>query len=256
MKRNWLVDLRNFIDVRLKFPNLKKGGVGIQVGFDLSSKNLTTDVWNMINRAGEKGKVIAVDPAPTNHKNLLSIIGNRENVLLVQKGTYKEPGKMNLVLTPRESHMILESLDKSETKRVSNELLEVSLDTLDNIISNQEINIQEIDHINITNNGAEYNTLLGMENILSESKDLAITVIAGRHNNLGFDEDTPDYEVIQNHLKRFGFTTKFYRGSSLIWWAFFHSLLLKKKWIFNKKSFGVVMAVKGKSKLPFYQSYS
>lgn len=256
MKRNFLVDLRNFVDVRLKFPNLKSGGTGIQVGFDLSSKNLTSDVWNMINRVGANGKVLAVDPAPTNHKNLVSVLGDRNNVFLVQKGTFKESGKMNLILTPRESHMILESLDKSNMRKKANGLLEVQLDTLDNILNDEGIDLQSIDHINITNNGAEYNTLLGMERILTENENLGITVIAGRHDNLGFNGKKPDYEMIQEYLQKFGFKTKFYRGNSLIWWSFFHSLLLKRKWIFNKKTFGVVMGAKGDCRIPFYQSYS
>jgi len=256
MNRNLLVDIRNYIDVRLKFPNLKRGGFGIQVGFDLSSKNLTSDVWNMIGRVKESGQVIAVDPALTNHANLRKVIGNLNYVTLVQKGTFKDKGSMNLVLTDRESHMILETLDKQNLMETANGILEVQIDKLDNIVSDLKVNITDIDHINITNNGAEYNTLLGMEQILSKSKNLGITVIAGRPDNLGFDNDEPDYEIIQKLLRKYGFKTKFYRGNSLIWWAFFHSFLLKRKWIFGKKNFGVVMAAKGNVRIPFYQSYS
>ena len=47
MKESLIVRILNKIDAVLKFPNLRKGEIGIQVGFDLSSKNLTTDVIKM-----------------------------------------------------------------------------------------------------------------------------------------------------------------------------------------------------------------
>lgn len=91
MKEGRLVKIFNITDARLKFPNLRKGETGIQVGFDLSSRSLTTDVLKMFYRTTNEGLIVAVDPDPYNHEVLKPVIEKRGlNVLLVQKGTYSK----------------------------------------------------------------------------------------------------------------------------------------------------------------------
>lgn len=251
------IKIYNIIDAFFKFPNLKKGDVGIQIGFDLSSPNLTSDLIRMCRRVGETGSVIAIDPDPSNHDKINPIIKKFNlPVILVQKGTFSETKNAIFILAERASWNKVEEVAGGETQHFTDNKIEVSLDTLDNIIDDLNIDIKSIRHINITNNGAEYDTLLGANKILKQADKLALTVIAGRSGEIGkVKEGLRDYKAITQLLKSFSFRTLFYRQSQLIWWGFFNKLLNKKEWVYGKKPYGVVMAAKGVN-IPFYQSFS
>ena len=118
------------------------------------------------------------------------------------------------------------------------------------------IDFQKISHINLTINGAEYETLLGMNNILSEIKNLSLTIIAGRYDESGAINGKQDFEMILPLLHSYGFSTKFKRIHQLFWWGFVVKLFLNRKWIYNQRNFGVIMACKGNHQLKWYQSFS
>ena len=165
MKREGiLLKSLNSIDAFLKFPNLRKGEIGIQIGFDLSSKNLTTDVIKMTKRTTRSGKVIAIDPDPLNHSYLNEIIQKKSlNVECVPKGTFFEKTDEKLTLGVRSSYNVVSKLKAFNSPSYTDKTIEVELDTLDNIIQDLGItDYSKIRHINITNNGAEYQTLLGI----------------------------------------------------------------------------------------------
>jgi FkbM family methyltransferase len=257
MRSNFLIDIHNCIDGFLKFPNLKKGDTGIQIGFDLSSKNLTSDLWIMSKRVGKTGHVIGIDPDPFNHSAIKPIL-EREGVkfTLVQKGTYNEKTKSKLIIAKRSSWNKLDVVDSEDSPNFTDKKIEVSLDTLDNILDDLKCDKNRISHVNITNNGAEYDTLKGMTKLLQNNEGLTITVIAGRQGKMGVIDGKPDYEIISDFLSSNGFKIKFYRMSQLFWWGFVHQLLLKRKWVFGKTPYGVIIATKGKNKRKWYQSYS
>ena len=258
MKTSFFVKVRNYIDGILKFPYLKKDGTSVQVGFDLSSQRLTSDLIVMAKKVGKGGNIIAIDPTPANHKKIKQVIDDTfPTIKLIQCGTYDKKNVSQLLITERDSHNIVDNLDNGVYKKRSNQQLEIELDTLDNILEENDIDIQSINHINITNNGAEYKTIAGMKNILSSAQNLTITVIAGRSDNLGVEDDKVDHIEIKNLLEEYGFNAKFYRQGKLFWWAIIHQLILKRKWVVgNEKYFGVVIAAKGKNKIKWYQSYS
>ena len=258
MLKQKLVDLRNYIDRKLKFPNVKKGDTVIQIGFDMSSQNLTSDLFILREAVGKKGIVIGIDPDPLNHERVKKILNTKgwTNIQLVEKATWSEKKIIDMIVANRASHNILSNIDTDNIKNFTEKKIKVQCDSIDNIIQDLKLDINKISHINITNNGAEYSTLLGMENLLNQAKNISLTVIAGRTGSLGIIEGKEDYILISDLLKSKKFTTKFYRLSELIWSVFFHYLLLKHKWYFGKKIMGVVFAVKGNKKIPFYQSYS
>ena len=258
MKTSIFVKIRNYIDGTLKFPYLKKNGMAVQVGFDLSSQRLTSDLIVMSKKVGKGGIILAIDPTPANHNKVKQVIDDTfPTIKLIQCGTYDKRNASNLLITERDSHNIVDILDNGVYQKRSNQKIEIKLDTLDNIIEENDIEIKSINHINITNNGAEYKTIIGMKNILSTAEDITITVIAGRSHNLGVEDGKVDYIEIKKLLEHYGLNAKFYRQGSLFWWAIVHQLILKRKWVVgNEKYFGVVMASKGKNKIKWYQSYS
>ena len=91
------------IDAKLKFPNLKKGEIGIQLGFDMAYP-LTSDLFSMYKRVKPNGLVIGIDPDPFNHQIAQQIINeNNYNIQLIQKGTYSKKGVTRLLIGKKSS---------------------------------------------------------------------------------------------------------------------------------------------------------
>lgn len=254
MNENFLTKSLNKVEAVLKFPNLKPGEIGIQIGFDLSSKNLTTDVVKMNYRTTNKGLVIAIDPDPFNHNQLEKVIAKKKlNIRLIQKATYSKKSKDKLIMGVRSSYNKIGIVQSDNSPSHTTEQIEVELDTLDNIIEDLNIDYSKIRHICITNNGAEYETLLGMTNIFNKCPNLSLTIASGRPNKMGEIGDRKDYEVIMELLTQHGFKSKFVRLNKSFWRGFVIHLIIKRKWMFNKTRFGFIMAARGERKLKFYQ---
>jgi FkbM family methyltransferase len=244
------------IDTQLKFPNLTKGEVGIQLGFDMTSP-ITSDLFSMHKKVAPNGVVIGIDPDPFNHQIAQSIIKkNKYNIQLIQKGTYSNKSNTKFLIGEKSSWNQLKDVPKDSTVSFTEQEINVEIDKLDTIIDELNLDIQKISHINLTINGAEYDTLLGMEKMLSEIENLSLTIIAGRYDESGTINDKPDYEMILPLLHSYGFTTKFKRIHQLFWWGFVVKMLLNRKWVFNQPNFGVIMACKGKHRTKWYQSFS
>jgi hypothetical protein len=245
------------IDQFLKFPELKKGETGIQVGFDMYSP-VTSDLFEMARKVGKKGVVLGIDPDPWNHRVASEIIARRRysHVRLIESGTFSEPSKAKFLFGRRSSWSQIGHIPIDETVEFSGKEAEIQLDTLDNIIDRQGIDIDRVGHVNITNNGAEYFTLLGFEKGLREARNMALSVIAGRYDSSGTIDGKPDYEMITDYLRSLGYKTKFRRIHQLFWWGFCVKLLINRTWIYHKKNYGVIFASKGNKRIPFYQSFS
>ena len=235
----------------------KKGEVGIQVGFDMSSP-ITSDLFEMSGRVGEMGLVYGIDPDESNHQLAEKIISARkcENIRLIRLATYSEKTRAKLLFGRKSSWSQLGNIPIDETADLSGEEREVQLDTLDNIIMQNHIDIDRIGHVNLTNNGAEYQTLLGFRNGLEQAQDLSLSIVAGRYDASGTIEGLPDYEKIISYLHALGFNTKFRRIHQLFWWGFCVKLLINRTYIYNRKNYGVIFASKGRKRIPIYQSFS
>jgi FkbM family methyltransferase len=244
------------IDARLKFPALKKGEIGIQAGFDMSAP-VTSDLFLMHTRVKNDGLVIGIDPDPENHRIANEIIERKKlNIKLVQKALYSTTGESIFYFGEKASWNQLGNIALDSTVSLKKEGSKVELETLDQIISYLQIDINKIGHINLTINGAEYAALKGMHKILSDSKNLALTIIAGRYDDSGTIDGRPDHELIIELLNQYGFKYKFRRINQFFWWGFIVNVLIRRKWIYNKKNYGVIMAVKGNKRIKWYQSFS
>jgi FkbM family methyltransferase len=245
------------VDRYVKFPALKKGEVGIQVGFDMYSP-LTSDLFEMSRKVGAKGLVLGIDPDEWNHQEAKKIMDGRpnNNIRLQKLATFSEKSTATFKFGRRSSWSQLGNIAIDETVDFSGREEEVGLDTLDHILEVEDINILDVAHVNITNNGAEYHTLIGFEKGLKNAQDLALTIISGRYDASGTIDGRPDYELVTSYLQSLGYETKFYRVHQLFWWGFCVKLLINRKWVFNSLNYGVVFAAKGKTRIPFYQSFS
>ncbi len=244
------------VDANLKFPNLKNGETAIQLGFDMSAP-ITSDLFLITKRVGSIGKVIGIDPDPTNHKIAKEIIDKEKlNIQLIQKGTYSKKDITSFLIGEMSSWNQLKEVPKDSTVSFTGNEINVEIDTLDNIIETYKIDSLLISHINMTINGAEYASLLGMPKILSSSQNLSLTITAGRYDESGTIDGKPDYELIIPLLKSYNFDVKFKRIHQLFWWGFVVKFLIGRKWIFNQPNYGVIMASKGTKKNKWYQSFS
>ena len=249
---------KNFtrIDGQLKFPNLNKDLIGIQLGFDMNSP-ITSDLFTMYKRIDPNGRIIGIDPDPFNHQVAKKIIEEKNfNIQLIQKGTYSKKGTVQFLMGEKSTWNQLEIVPKDSTVNFTKDKLTVEINTLDSIIDEQEIDVKKIGHISLTINGAEYDTLLGMNKTLSECDNLSLTIIAGRHDESGTINGKKDYELILPLLHSYGFNTRFRRINELFWWGFIVRCLVNQKWIYSQPNHGVIFARKGNKGLKWYQSFS
>lgn len=243
------------LDSRLKFPALKPKEIGIQIGFDMVAPT-TCDVFSMYRRVKPNGMVLAIDPDPYNIEEARKVAKSKKQLIqFVQCAVFSQPGTTQLLLGQKPSWNRVNNIPVADVP-LSERTLEVRMDTLDNIVRKQSIDINKIGHISLTINGSEYYALLGMKEILAQCKDLALTVVTGHHTVTGDINGRRDVEVICELLEEYGFRIKFRRIHQLFWWGFIVKTLLNRKWIYGKKNYGILMAVKGNKKIPWYQSFS
>ena len=127
-------------------------------------------------RVGTNGKVVAIEAHPGNFEMLnRNIKLNRlTNVIPLNYAVYSKETKVKLYNT---YSIMPESAGKS-----MNKFVEVSANTLDNILQ-QEEKIINVNWIKIDVEGAELEVLKGAHNVLSKSKDISLLIeVHGRNN--------------------------------------------------------------------------
>ena len=244
------------VDAKLKFPALKRGETAIQAGFDMSAP-LTSDLFLLCRKTGSTGHVIGIEPDTRNISaaNIL-VQKNKLPVQFIHKALFDKQGKMSLLLGEKASWNQLSNVPIDTGVPLTNESIEIEMDTLDHILEQNNIAIPTIGHINLTINGAEYGALKGMHRLLSEATNIGITIVAGRYDASGTIDGKPDQEVLIALLKGYGFNVTFRRMHQLFWWGFMVNTVLKRKWIYGKKNYGIIMAAKGNKQVRWYQSFS
>lgn len=144
---------------------VKQGDIVVDVGASLGFYTLLA-----AKLVGEKGKVYAFEPEPTNYSLLLKNIeiNGYDNVIAVQKAVFSTTGTIRLFLDPGDvgGH----SLYQSDGSRKS---IEIESITLDEFFESKE---QRIDVIKMDIEGAEQAAFLGMERILRENENLKMFI--------------------------------------------------------------------------------
>lgn len=130
-------------------------------------------------QVGPTGRVITIEPSPENIKILKVLIKaeNLENVTLVEKALWSEPGRDLLFTQGNSASHQLKLLPGAQTGKPLPEdagYVEVELNTIDNILT--DLGIKYVDLLSADIEGAELEMLRGCVNYLSEKRIRNIAV--------------------------------------------------------------------------------
>ena len=152
-------------DVRKHF-NPKEGDVVIDVGAAFGLYTLPSS-----KQVGQSGKVIAIEAHPKNYEMLNRNVklNNLTNVTCLNYAVYSTKTKVKIY----SNYTIMSERVSGKGKEKAKE---VNADTLDNILEQSGIAAEQVNWIKIDVEGAELEVLKGAHNILSNSKDIAISI--------------------------------------------------------------------------------
>ena len=203
---------------------LRPGDTAIQAGVCLDPRN-TSDLLFQARVVGPSGTVIGIEPDLDNVRKiraLLSCSPFKARIIIVHKATYSGRGMAAMFRGHTSGANRLTNIPDSENWMHSDEhfrsdTADVETDTIDDILHEYAISAEDVRYVNLTVNGAEFETLKGMRTLLEKCRSLIVTAIAGRQNeghesgDIGFIDGRPDNEVIREFLSTRGFETGFWR---------------------------------------------
>ena len=154
-----------------EFP-IKPGDIVLDVGASIG--------WyacKVAKMAGDNGKVIAIEPNPTNFALLNKNVNLNElnNTILINKGIWDTQVKKMLKLKGYASSI------GDDLKMQSGEL--VQFDTIDKIL--KEHNIKKVNELKMDIEGAEIEAIKGSQEILKRSNNLVLKIAAYHKMNSG-----------------------------------------------------------------------
>ncbi len=178
----------------------KDGGIVVDVGAHYGRYTLIA-----ARRIGFKGKVIAIEADPKNFDMLDKNIklNGLENVITLNYAASSNKSKVKLSIPEKKSgHTIYSSImpGRSPTEM----FIEVNANTVDTILNESGISIDQINWIKIDVEGAELEVLKGATNVLSKSKDISLLIEI--HN---IEDGKTLYEPIMALLNNYNFEKEF-----------------------------------------------
>ena len=158
---------------------------------------------------GNSGRVIVIEANPENAERLKSETKDLANVTIVNRAVWNAKGEMKFICSLSDKDQGYNRLDSTDLQHFPTHMDErpqsvmVQTDTIPNIL--KELNIDQVDHINLTINGAEFQALEGLSElrnrnpgtriyINSETPDPALKLIDGLENH--------GFKVYTSHLIR------------------------------------------------------
>jgi FkbM family methyltransferase len=157
-------------------------------------------------RIGPKGKVIAIEADPKNFDMLnknIKLNELSEHVITLNFAATSNKSKVKLSIPEKKSgHTIYSSIipDRAPTEK----FIEVNANTLDNLLHENEISLEQLNWIKIDVEGAELDVLKGATNILSKSKDISLLI---EIHDVGNGKTL--YEPIMDLLNDYNFKKEF-----------------------------------------------
>jgi FkbM family methyltransferase len=158
-------------------------------------------------RIGPKGKVISIEADPQNfdmlRKNVQLNELSEENVITLNCAASSNKSKVKLSIPEKKSgHTIYSSIIPGRSP--SEKFIEINANNLDNLLTENEISLEQVNWIKIDVEGAEFEVLKGATNILSKSKDISLLIEI--HN---IDDGKTLYDPIMNLLNNYNFKKEF-----------------------------------------------
>jgi len=151
----------------------KDGGIVVDVGAHYGRYTLIA-----AKRVGPKGKVIAIEADPNNFDMLnknIKLNELSENVITLNYAASSNKSKVKLSIPEKKSgHTIYSSIITSRAPTVK--FMEVNANTLDNLLHENGISLEEVNWIKIDVEGAELEVVKGATNILSKSMDISLLI--------------------------------------------------------------------------------
>ena len=179
--------------IRRSFPfsRLRRGQRAVQVG--TAAWTLDAGICQTIMMAtivGPTGHVLAIEPDKNNVDALTDYVRrhNIKNVSVLQRGIWNTRCTKRLVVSRKSSgaHLLVDALKRKQssseprgnlTTNTGRVEIAIECDTLDNLLTETGY---EADYINITVNGAEYEVLQGMHELLSRNISVTFPIFGPR----------------------------------------------------------------------------
>jgi FkbM family methyltransferase len=158
-------------------------------------------------RIEPKGKVIAIEADPNNfdmlNKNIKLNELSKENVIALNYAASSMKSKVKLSIPEKTSgHTIYSSIITSRAP--TEKFIEVNANTLDNLLQENKIPIDQVNWIKIDVEGAELEVLKGSTKVLSKSRDISLLIEI--HN---IEDGKTLYEPIMDLLNSYNFKKEF-----------------------------------------------
>jgi FkbM family methyltransferase len=187
-----------FIDkIYDKIDVIQKGDTILDIGASIGW--YTCKIADLV---GENGRIIAIEPEVKNFYYLMKNVkdNNFKNVEFLNLGVWSFKKKASLI-----SKKYTSSLNNSLKLRnigESKSIINIQLDTIDNIIKN--LNLEKIDLIKMDVEGAEVEAIQGAKTTLKKTNDLDLIIAAYHENPLGIES----YRILIPYLEKLGFRIK------------------------------------------------
>ena len=155
-------------------------------------------------RVGQNGKVVAIEPEPSNFEILNRNIklNGLTNVIPLNYAVNSKQTKLKLYLPVEESGFTIYNTIMVNRAKPEEKFIEINANTLDYLL--QQNGIRYANWIKIDVEGAEFEVLKGATSILSKSKDIALLIEV--HNLHG---GTNLYRQIVEFLNVYNFKIEF-----------------------------------------------
>lgn len=150
----------------------KEGETVVDVGSNLGRYTMIAST-----RVGQTGKVVAIEPHPSNFKLLDRNIklNSLRNVITLNYAAYSKTTILSLYLPNEELGTIHYSVFSENISNIKNSnILAVNAETLDNLL--RSTGIERVNWIKIDVEGAEFEVLKGACDVISKSEGIAILI--------------------------------------------------------------------------------
>ncbi|HYY71292.1 MAG TPA: FkbM family methyltransferase [Nitrososphaeraceae archaeon] len=180
----------------------KDGGIVVDVGAHYGRYAIIA-----AKRVGPKGKVIAIEADPKNfymlNKNI-KLNELSEHVITLNYAASSNKSKVKLSIPEKKSsgHTIYSSIITSRAP--TEKFIEVNANTIDNLLHENGISLEQVNWIKIDVEGAELEVLKGTINIFSKSKDISFLI---EIHDVGNGKTL--YEPIMDLLNDYNFKKEF-----------------------------------------------
>lgn len=147
-----------------KYLKIKPGDIVLDIGANIGMFTIKA-----AKNAGEKGKVIAIEPEPNNVKILKENCRSFKNIKIIPYAVGNSSGQIELTIG---IHTGGHYIEPDINKRANQKTISVHIEKIDNIVKNLKLDV--IDFVKIDVEGWEIETLKGAINSLGKIKFFSI----------------------------------------------------------------------------------